>query len=88
VNTKTAICSGNCGQGADGSKISSRDSALEGGVELTLSRFIVCQVCSDTDHEMGLSVMLFVANFQRISNMVTCKRLLGELSGWSLNWLP
>jgi hypothetical protein len=34
VNTKTAICSGNCGLGADGSRNSSRDSTEEGGVEL------------------------------------------------------
>jgi len=59
----------------------------KGGWSWTLSGFIVCQVCSDTDHEMGLSLMLFVANFQHISNMVTYKRLLGESAGCSLNWL-
>ncbi|CAK9871912.1 unnamed protein product [Sphagnum jensenii] len=34
MNTKTAICSGNCGQGAGSSRIPSRDSTEEGGVEL------------------------------------------------------
>jgi hypothetical protein len=34
MNTKIAICSGNCGQGADNSRIPSRDCTEEGGVEL------------------------------------------------------
>jgi hypothetical protein len=87
MNTETAICSGNCGLGADSSRIPSRDSTEEGGLELNPVTFHCLPVCSDTDHEMGLSLMLFVANFQHISNMVTCKRLLGELLVCSLNWL-